>query len=391
MKHSEKHYLKLDILAHIGMGISLGMGAEYFGVLATRYGASAFMLAIIGSAPFLANLFAPLWSKQSKQWGAKRLLIFSFFASALVILFMINETDPLIFSLFVLLFFLLYGISDPIYVVLAEDTYSQKTTDYLGKTEGIFSLSHALGSGIIGRLIDLFGNWIAFVLAIAGNLLAGFSFLFFPNEKTSLNNDQDVRDSSSFRLFKENKDIRYLVLTFMIPGIGMLLMIPALPIIEVRLAHLSNTQIGILFGLNGIVWFLFSILWGKLADRFNIIFIIFQLSFLSLGAMALFYTYTQNFWGLLLGNIFCGIGGSAIAVGWRVQAIRFKQYETEDIAGLHLFTCGVRGLIVPFIGAFIIHQFGVNANMLIALGFLFSGFILFFQLRKKNIILNEKF
>ncbi|BAL81514.1 hypothetical protein CSE_13880 [Caldisericum exile AZM16c01] len=48
-------------------------------------------------------------------------------------------------------------------------------------------------------------------------------------------------------------------------------------------------------------------------------------------------------------------------------AISYPDYRTEDLSSLHLFTCGVRGIYAPFLGALIVSAISVKANFVFAI------------------------
>jgi hypothetical protein len=47
-----------DTIIHASLGLAAGLSAAFFAVLAVRLGASPWLLAVIASAPYLANLLA---------------------------------------------------------------------------------------------------------------------------------------------------------------------------------------------------------------------------------------------------------------------------------------------------------------------------------------------
>jgi len=79
----------------------------------------------------------------------------------------------------------------------------------------------------------------------------------------------------------------------------------------------------------------------------------FRLGMLAIVGMAVLYAIGGSFWELLFANILCGVGGSAISVGWRLFAISLS-YSTDVLSGLHLMTCGIRGIYAPAFGALLI-------------------------------------
>jgi len=59
----------LDTIIHANLGFATGLSAAFFAVLATRLGASPWLLALIISAPYVAKLLAPFWVSQARNWA----------------------------------------------------------------------------------------------------------------------------------------------------------------------------------------------------------------------------------------------------------------------------------------------------------------------------------
>ena len=79
------HTATCDTIIHISLGLTAGLSAAFFAVLATRLGASAWLLALIASAPYLANLLAPFWVTQARRWGTRGLMVGSLGAASVVL------------------------------------------------------------------------------------------------------------------------------------------------------------------------------------------------------------------------------------------------------------------------------------------------------------------
>jgi len=140
--------------------------------------------------------------------------------------------------------------------------------------------------------------------------------------------------------------------------------------------NLTNLQIGFLLGVNSISLIIFSRLWGNLNESPSHLTTTFRIGMLSITLMAIIYAISKSFYALLIANFFCGIGGSAISVGWQIFAINIMDYNTDDLAALHLFTCGIRGLYAPALGALITSLTNPKFTMLISSAFLFVGLLL---------------
>jgi predicted MFS family arabinose efflux permease len=345
------HSGTFDTIIHASLGLAAGLSAAFFAVLATRLNASAWLLALIASAPYLANLLAPFWVVQARRWGTRKLMVGSLAAAAVVLFTLGSVRSPLVFALLVLLYYLFYGIGDPLYVALAEIVYPERTGSSLGRVQAVFNAVHALASAMAGWLMDTVGVFITLAIAAVSTGVAALSYLPLPN----LSHTDQVGVASPWQILRQDHLIRRMVFTLMVAGTGMVMMLPAFPLIEVKQLKLDNTQIGLLLAINSLTLVAASWLWGRQFSETpaNIV-NAFRLGMFAILGMAVLYALGGSFWELLCANILCGIGGSAISVGWRLFAIKQIAYGTDDLSGLHLLTCGIRGLYAPALGALLI-------------------------------------
>jgi predicted MFS family arabinose efflux permease len=344
------HTKTFDTIIHASLGLAAGMSAAFFAVLAVRLGASPWLLAVIASAPYVANLLAPFWVKQAREWGSRRLLVSSLAAAAVVLILLGAVHSALVFSVLVLLYYLFYGIGDPLYVALAEIVYPERTGSSLGRVQAVFNGIRGLANGLAGWLMDKLGVLITLTMAAVSTGVASASYIALPNLSTS----GAENAGSPWQILRQDSLIRRMVLTLMIAGTGMVMMLPAFPMIEVKQLGLDNLQIGILLAINSLTLVAASLLWGqRLSDTPVHILNAFRLGMLAIVGMAVLYAIGDSFWELLIANILCGIGGSAISIGWRLFAINYP-YGTDDLSGLHLLTCGIRGIYGPALGALLI-------------------------------------
>jgi predicted MFS family arabinose efflux permease len=367
------HTGTFDTIIHASLGLAAGLSAAFFAVLATRLGASPWLLALIASSPYLTNLLAPFWVTQARRWGTRELMVVSLIAAAIVLFILGWARSPLAFALLVLIYYLFYGIGDPLYVALAEIVYPERTGSSLGRVQAVFNGVHALANALAGWLMDSLGVFITLVIAALGTGIAAISYLQFP--KTP--NITQESPASPWLILRKDSLIRRMVLTLMIAGTGMVMMLPAFPLIEVKQLGLNNTQIGILLAINSLTLVAASWLWGKrLSETPAHIVSAFRLGMIAVAGMAILYALGGAFWELFLANIFCGIGGSAISVGWRLFAINYVNYGTDDLSGLHLLTCGIRGLYAPALGALFIYLWNPAVAMWVATGLVLVGMLM---------------
>ena len=204
MSKLSSHAQTLDVLARVNLGMAAGLGAAFFAVLDTRMGAAPWLLALVAAAPYLANLFAPAWVGQSQRWGIRLLVVVSLVASAGVLLLLSVAQTPAVFALVVVLYYLFYGVSDPLYVALAELVYPERTGTKLGRAQALFNAAHIGAALLAGWLLDRWEH-------------------LFP-----------------WRIVREDRMIRRILLFLIVSGTGMVMMLPVLPLIEVRLVGLDQ-------------------------------------------------------------------------------------------------------------------------------------------------------
>jgi len=363
------HTGTFDTVIHASLGLAAGLSAAFFTVLAARMGASPWLLALIVSAPYLANLLAPLWVMRARRLGSRRLMVGSLAAAAVVLILLGLARSAIVFSFLVLLYFLFYGIGDPLYVALAEIIYPERIGSSLGRVQAVFNGVLALANALAGWLMDKFGIFITLAMAAVSTSVAALSYLPFPN----LPNADQEGAVSPWQIMRQDRLIRRMVLTLMVAGTGMVMMLPALPLIEVKQLGLDNTQIGILLAVNSLTRAAASLLWGqRLSKTPAHIVNAFRLGMLAIVGMVVPYALGGSFWELLFANMLCGIGGSAISVGWRLFAIKMP-YGTDTLSGLHLLTCGIRGLYAPALGALLIALWSPATALWVAAGLILVG------------------
>jgi len=366
------HPLSLDSVAHGGLGLAAGLSSAFFAVIAVRLGASSWLLALITSAPYVTSLLAPAWTAEARRWGSRRLVVGSLSVAAFTLLLLGVQHAPLPFSLLVVLYYLFYGISDPLYVAMAQIVYPERTGASLGRVGAVFNAARTVASAVAGWLMDSLGIRTVSALAALTTGVAAVSYVPFPDVSEA----RPATKDSPWHAVTKDATLRNMLLVFMVAGTGMLVMLPALPIIEVKRTGLSNTQIGALLAANSLALTLFFWVWGRIGDKPAYVTPIIEIGMALTLGMALLYVVAGSFAILLAANVLCGMGGAAIAVGWRLFAMHFGAYDTVDLAGLHLFTCGLRGAYAPALGALLISLWSVDAALIAAATLITAGMLI---------------
>ena len=370
-----KKLLKLEFLSQSSVGAAEGLGESFFSIIATRMGASAFIIALIGSSAYLSNLLSPIWARLSKKTGVKWLIIAGLIAAAFFLFFSSLFYNPLIFLIFVILYYVGYGIKEVLYPALVQRVYNDVSV--LAHAEVAYTIAYTVAAILAGYIMYVWSFKITFAAATFLLIVAVFSRLPFPNT-------HGKESEGSLKNIHRDKLIVTMISTFMIAGTGMLMMLPAIPMLEVDTLKLSNVQIGIAIAVNSISYVFFAELWGRNIKKAEHIVRFFQIGFLGIAGMAIIYFMSTAYWHILVANVLCGLGGSAVSIGWQSFSMAVPEYRTEDLSALHLTTCGIRGLYAPIIGAIIISGVNLRITFLISLLFVLGGIVIA-EIARKNI------
>ncbi|MBP1911677.1 MFS transporter [Thermococcus stetteri] len=353
-----RELLKFEFISQVSIGTAEGLAEAFFEVIATRLGASTFLIGLIGSAAYVSNILSPLWARLSNRAGAKRPVIGSLLLASVFLITGALFKNPLIFALFVFFYFIAYGVREVLYPAIVERVYEDPSV--LSHSEVAFTIAYTIATLIAGYIMDLWSYRVTFAIAALLLVVAALSRIPFPDAR------EDEEKTDVLEAIKSDRTLQMMVALFMISGTGMLMMLPAIPILEVRHLNLSNTQIGLALAVESVSYALFVELWGKSISRPSHVVRVFQAGFLAIGGMAVVYYLSRSFYPVLLASFLCGVGGSAVSIGWQVFAMSVPDYRTEELSALHLTTCGIRGLYAPLLGSLVIELFGVRADFVIA-------------------------
>jgi MFS family permease len=367
------NYKKSDALVPVSIGLTQGLATVFFTVVATRLGANPFLIGIISSSPYLGNLFAPLWSSLTEKIKINKELATAIFLGSVVILLLAFTRTPLIFTILVAIYFILFGAWDVLYPALVDILYSELAVKIIARFDELRSISYTLIVALSGFIMDFWGHRTTFFMGAAALVVAGIFIL----RSEPKGEEEDLEKTNIITIIREDPDILKLVSIFMIAGTGMLMMLPAIPILEVNVLKLSDAKIGVLFAVNSVSYILGMEMWSRYVKSVPRLYVTFTIGLISIITMALIYAFIPNYLMLIVANIFCGVGESSISFFWQTFSISNPDYRTEDLSSLHLFTCGVRGIYAPLIGSLIITAYGVKANFISSVVLILFALIVF--------------
>lgn len=365
---------KYDPIVPIDIGLTQGLSSAFFTIIATRLGATPLLVGIVASSPYVGNLLAPVWSALTQRREIKKTLAVAIFLAAATVIALSFVKTPLLFTLAVVVYFLFFGAWDVLYPALIDSIYAEVAVSVIARFDQFRSIVYTLVVVFSGYLMGIAGYMTAFALAAVSLVLAGLAIL---HSRTKAASSDELEKVTAIGIIHQDPPIRKLVLIFMVAGTGMLMMLPALPVIEVKTLKLSDASIGILLAVNSLAYIIAMELWARIVRSVATLHVTFIVGLVSIAIMALLYGFFPTFALLIVANVFCGIGGSSISFFWQTFSISHPDYRTEDLSSLHLFTCGVRGVYAPLLGALIIAALGVKMDFVLSAVVVAIGLLLF--------------
>jgi hypothetical protein len=160
------------------------------------------------------------------------------------------------------------------------------------------------------------------------------------------------------RHVRTDKLFRWLLMSWMLMGFGNLLMLP------LRVEFLANPRYGIELSppmialvvtmIPSLTNLVFARFWGRLFDRMNFFLLRIVLNAFFVAAITSFFIY-GGMVGFVLGEFFFGMATSGGNVAWSLWVTKVAKPEfVADYMGVHSFLTGVRGLLAPLLGFYLI-------------------------------------
>jgi len=246
------------------------------------------------------------------------------------------------------------------------------------------SMATSFGFGVFldNRMED--HSWIFGVMAVASFLTAA-SLALVPAGK--LSEDSNKGFLASLKLVKRDSLFGMVLLGWMLLGMGWLSTLPLRIeyLVSKEGLNLSNRDIAIVTLVIPSLAKVLSLRWfGGLFDRWNFVPFRITLNCLLIVSLLLFF-YAQDFPTLCLAAIFNGLAFAGSSIAWSLWVSRIAPVGQEaTYMSVHSAMTGVRGLVAPFLGYFLLVHYGFQVAAWIAVAFLALSSLCFYSIRQNN-------
>lgn len=211
-------------------------------------------------------------------------------------------------------------------------------------------------------------RWVFFMTAVL-SFLSIFLLASIPIPKDEPSNHKErfnLRDTlilpwkNFIQLMISRPDFGHFQLIFMLGGLGLMMMQPALPVFTIEVLQLSYTELVIAISIcKGIGFALTTRTWASFFNKVNIYFLTFVMCFLAALFPLFLMTASVHWLWVYAAYLIYGIMQAGSELCWNLSGPKFAKNENSSaFTGVNVVLVGLRGCVGPFLGGFL----GVMSN-----------------------------
>ncbi len=348
----------------------LEAGIQTFVILiAVRvFDASPAMKALLAGAGPYGLLLTPvsLYAVSRLRSPAARAAGFFLVLACLALLVSAWTGNLYVFVITTVLGYLLMHQQVPFMVHIYSDNYaSRRRGSLLSNSIFLAVLASALFAYAGGKVLDAnldHYRFIMLTLAVAC-LVSAWAVVRMPS--TPLSSQHTRNPFANLSLAWKDKVFGWMLFIWMLMGIGNLMTLP------LRVEYMAqprfgieatNAQIALMTAvIPSVARLLTTHLWGYLFDRLNFVIIRTALNSCFLIAILLFFNF-QSLIALGIASAIFGVGAAGGNIAWNLWVTKLApEGRAADYMSVHTFTTGIRGVLAPFLGFYLIAAYPAPA------------------------------
>lgn len=345
----------LDML---GLGFIVPLLPSY----ATNLGATGLWIAVIFGGYSLTRVITlPIIGRMSDKTGRKKAFIATGLFLYVLLSFGYIKASTL-YELSIIRF--IQGIASAMIIPLAMAYIGELSPkDREGSYMGTFNISIFLGMGsgplLGGFLEDSFGTLSVFyAMGILSAISLVLVLFLLPEQKVT--GHRHIGEVISYQKLITIKPVQGILIYRFINAFIRGGIYSFLPIIA-ALKGLSAFEIGILISVNTLLVGIFQKPFGKVADKYNKVLLIFFGNLIACMSLLLI-PISPNFLGLFLVGIIMGVGSSISMPAATAIAVRVgKESGMGSVMGLFNMAMGIGMIVAPFISGAVMDTLSLNA------------------------------
>jgi MFS transporter, DHA1 family, staphyloferrin B biosynthesis exporter len=338
--------LALDMLAAIGVGISLALVTTLLPTIARRGGLEPLGLAALAAAPFIANLLGVFAGRFGPRSPRQLALIRGAGSASLIALFVVPT--PAMMVVVSVVFWLSLSFGGPFHLRLWGAMYPARLR---GRVVGLLGTGRAAAGALAafggGLLADHVGGPPAVALAGLVGMVCAIGYVGLRAQAAGDLPRFSARDS--IRALRERPVLGRVALAQGFYGGGLIAAVPLFAIVYVDRLDLSLSDVGIIGILTAAATTVSFLAWGAVSDRYGAMVAMRIGSAMGLAAL-LAYAVAPDVALLWVAALAAGAGSASIDVGIAAVVSEHTTMASRApaMAGWNAIT-GARGIVAAFL------------------------------------------
>ena len=338
--------LALDLVAAIGVGVTMALISSLLPTIARRGGLEPLGLSALAAAPFVANFLGAFAGRVGPRSPREVAGMRGIGAGALVLL--VLTPNPIVMVLVAVLFWLSLSFTGPFQLRMWGTIYPSRLR---GRVVGVIGMGRAAAGALAafagGLIADRLGGPPA--VAIAGVIGVACAVAYTGVRAPSAEGTPRFSARESLRALRERPVLARMALAQGFYGGGFIAAAPLFALVYVDRLDLSLADVGVIGILTAASTTIAFPLWGAVADRFGPLTVLRFGGSVGLGALVA-YAMAPHVVVLWLAALAAGTASASIDVG--IAAVVSEQTplatRAAAMAGWNAFT-GARGIVAAFL------------------------------------------
>lgn len=370
---------RLELRRAVTAGVLETSASTFLLIIAVSYfqaGATAKALLVMGGP--LGLLLSPLavaWTRRMGWTAATGAAVASWVGcAAFLVAAIFGDLRVFVPACMVGVMSLSLGI--PMLTQIYQENYpAAERGDLFSKAAMVRVLSAAVFAWLAGHWLEAHMDGYRWLM-VAFSIAAGMGAMWLGKCPSKvLHGAGSANPLHGMRHVRSDRVFRWLLASWMLMGFGNLLMLP------LRVEFLANPRYGVELSpaviamvvsmIPSLTNLVFARFWGRLFDTMNFFLLRILLNGLFVAAISAFFL-VGGMGGFIAGGFFFGMAASGGNVAWSLWVTKVAKPElVADYMGVHSFLTGVRGLLAPLLGFYLIDWFQMSQLAWWSLGAIF--------------------
>ncbi|MBE2193833.1 MAG: MFS transporter [Anaerolinea sp.] len=267
-----------------------------------------------------------------------------------------------------LIFWIMESFPTPVYTRIMQVIYPSRSR---GRVMSLIRVGMALATlgftPIAGWILDTFGHQVLFPIGGIAAVLSTVQFGRLKFSEDEIPVPKKGENNNLIKILREDRRFVIYLVALVCYGFGMIMGSVIFPNVQVDRLALSYSQVGLLNTVQSTFFLIGYVILGRAIDRRGGLWTL-RLTFLIAAIVPLSYMSATQGWMLAPAFAAFGMASAGLDLGFLSTAMQLSGVRRlAEYSALQTTLLGVRGLIAPFVGVFLLNQ-GVSETVIFALG-----------------------